>query len=348
MWYGGDGVYTATITLQNSGHFPWTYGGSTHWFLSYRWRKGDNVQESNQPVELPPNTVSEGDHRTVTITVHDPPNWGSGEYILEFDMFYKLTASGNVIWFSNGQSLPWFTFDVDTSPLICIQSNCQKEHFYLPLVFKNPAAPPPPTGECYAGRVLIEDDFENGDPFSGSGTGTDGPWTRVGLEGFPAPVKVSLDDHGRSDDDGLRFGGHDNQSPPADQTDDFDQAIYQTIPIYAGTKTVKVFFDLLMESDQPTSFPGSYDHFYWGMQTTLDQDNLNEKYECNEDRCSPWGQGNNTRWDRYWFTTELFVEVEPAWRQNGQVYVGFWVNVNQDWATKFYMDNFKVEIETCE
>ncbi len=131
-----------------------------------------------------------------------------------------------------GQSVPegeyWFTVEVKNSSneLIGRQSGpvrvgCQK--IYLPLIFKNYGSPGPPGG-CYVGRVLIEDGFENGDPFSGSGTSPAGPWTRAGLEGFPAPDKVSLDDHDRPDNDGIRLGGQDNQSSPDDQTDDFDQA----------------------------------------------------------------------------------------------------------------------------
>ncbi len=82
----------------------------------------------------------------------------------------------------------------------------------------------------------------------------------------------------------------------------------------------------------------------------FNRDNLNERYECNEDRCSSWGQSSGILRNHRWFSTDdrLFVDIEPAWVQNGWVYVGFWANVNQDWKTEFFLDNFKVEIDACE
>ncbi|GEM_PF-4150473 len=118
--------------------------------------------------------------------------------------------------------------------------------------------------------------------------------------------------------------------------------------MYKDTKKITVSFDLHMESDQSPSNEGSYDHFFMGMQSNINIDNLNKRYECNEDRCSPWGQDNDTRWDRYWFTPKIQVSIDSAWIENGQVYLGFWSNVNQDWSTNFYLDNVKVEINQCE
>ncbi len=172
MWYGGDGTYNVTVALQNSGHFPWTHtsqGGSAQWYLSYRWRKGSNVQEGSQRVEITqsgqPLTVSEGEYRTVTLTVTDPPDWDAGDYTLQLDMLYEVRASGNIVWFSDEQSREWFTYDIEIPAAICTQSNCNgggTGDIYLPLIFGGEGTTLPPTNCTWEGNQLKNSAFNIG------------------------------------------------------------------------------------------------------------------------------------------------------------------------------------------
>ncbi len=231
----------------------------------------------------------------------------------------------------------------------------------MPLILKSHGSSGPP-GVCYVGRVLSDDTFEGGGsegPFINNGTDTvhRQPWNRdnnsSGIRPFPKlPGKVSLDEHGRPGQDGIRFGyRNDNQVPDDDLNDVFDQVIWKQIAIPAGTGRINVSFDMLMESKElspsdPAYNGEVYDRFFLDLRENLYRGyNTSAKFECNNTRCSLSGRDNYIRTG--WFRPITPITFNPPLVEERYLHLTFWANVNHRLETSFFIDNFRIIIVDC-
>ncbi len=355
MFYGGDANYWATVTLQNVGNYGWVHpddGSWYRWYLGYRWRKDGNVQTGNENVEIVqfglPNSVQRGEHRAVTLMVHDPPNWGSGTYTLELDVFYENIHTGETRWISEIESnRPWFTHKISISPGICAQdSNCAptSNPIYLPIIFKSESPPPP---DC-----IWEDNWLDNGNFGGQLANWDVWIDSSSFGGFQNSNLYTYQRYDPGDSAPAAYLGGENDRLQPSGGDFADQYIAQSIvlPTPNNVEQLAIEYSYCLTS-QETTTTYEYDKFFVDLQKglgggsvipqALKYTNLNAASSCDT------SSGNWRRRGRP--STEpggdgsLIITNVDQFSPNETLTLVFYSDVDVSLISTFYFDAVKIK-----
>lgn len=281
---------------------------------------------------------------------------------------------GNDYWQSIQLSLPTdnevFTDDQLPPPPILsrpLPSHGSCTANYLPLILKSPSPTPTPQSGCYEGRPLVDDSFEGGGPdgpFTGNGTDLvhPFPWERDNQATatppyipFPAiPIKIGIG----GGQDGIQFGGvNDNQAPPLDRNDGYDQRMSKQILLPAKTEKFMVELRVKLETNEDTPNPATpnvpeNDVFYFDVRKELTVgNNTSAQFRCSNRTCNRTSQPNQVEVD--WFVVTPQYNFTQTLTADKPFYIGVWANVNvgsvgfDKSVSSFAVDYIKITITGC-